>query len=275
MNIRKIITLLFLGVSLAALRTNAASVDTALTHSAAMNKDLKAVIVKPTDYSVSKKYPVLYLLHGFSGNYSDWIKKVPAITALADTYHMLIVCPDGNFAGWYFDSPLNKEWMYETYVANELVSYIDKRYSTIANKGGRAITGLSMGGHGALFLAFKHQDVFGAAGSMSGVVDIRQFADSYGIEKVLGIYSEHPDIWEQHCVVSLLYLLKPNSLALLFDCGYDDPMYSGNQELHEKLIERKIPHDYIVRPGSHSWEYWSSSINYQALFFSRYFNTKK
>ena len=275
MKIKKLTLLLLFSVASLSLRVNAATVDTALTHSVAMNKDLKAIVIKPKDYSAAKKYPVLYLLHGFSGNYSDWIKKVPAISQLADTYHMLIVCPDGNFAGWYFDSPMNKEWMYETYVSDELVSYIDKRYATVANRKGRAITGLSMGGHGALFLAFKHQDVFGAAGSMSGVVDIRQFADSYGIEQVLGKYSEHPEVWEQHCVVSLLYLLKPNSLALTFDCGYDDGMYSGNQELHTKLLERKIPHDYTVRPGGHSWVYWANAINYQALFFSRYFDNLK
>ncbi|MGY4537620.1 S-formylglutathione hydrolase FrmB [Mucilaginibacter sp. UYNi724] len=275
MNTKKIFTLFLIFASSFWLKATAGNVDTALTHSTVMNKDMKAVVVKPADYSASKKYPVMYLLHGFSGNYSDWIKKIPAITKLADTYHMLIVCPDGNFAGWYFDSPISKEWMYETYIGTELVSYIDKHYSTIANRKGRAITGLSMGGHGALFLAFKHQDVFGAAGSMSGVVDIRQFADSYGIEQVLGKYSEHPEVWEQHCVVSLVYLLKPNALALTFDCGYDDGMYSGNQELHEKLMERKIPHDYTVRPGGHSWEYWGNSINYQSLFFSRYFNSEK
>ncbi|MBB5394092.1 alpha/beta hydrolase family protein [Mucilaginibacter sp. AK015] len=275
MNTKKTIALLLLCATTFVLKANAATIDTALTHSAAMNKDLKAVVIKPADYSAEKKYPVLYLLHGFSGKYSDWIKKVPTISQLADNYHMLIVCPDGNFAGWYFDSPMNKEWMYETYIANELVSYIDKHYATITNRKGRAITGLSMGGHGAFFLAFKHQDIFGAAGSMSGVVDIRQFADSYGIEQVLGKYSEHPDVWEQHCVVSLIYLLKPDSLALTFDCGYDDGMYSGNQELHEKLLERKIPHDYTVRPGGHSWEYWANAVNYQALFFSRYFNNKR
>jgi S-formylglutathione hydrolase FrmB len=236
-----------------------------------MHKDIKAVIVKPADYTAGKRFPVIYLLHGFSGNYSDWIKKAPAIAELADTYQVIIVCPDGNFAGWYFDSPMNSEWKYETYVAGELVNYIDKHYATLADKKHRAITGLSMGGHGALFLAFKHQDIFGAAGSMSGVVDIRQFPDSFGIEQVLGKYSEHPERWEQSSVVNMLYLLKPNSLAITFDCGYDDMMYASNQELHQNLLERKIPHDYTIRPGGHSWEYWGNSINYQVLFFSRYF----
>ena len=257
------------------LKVNAATVDTVLTHSAAMHKDIKAVVIKPADYSANKKYPVLYLLHGFSGNYSDWILKVPSITKLADQYHVIIACADGNFAGWYYDSPVNKDWQYETYVGTELVSYIDKHYSTIANRTGRAITGLSMGGHGAMYIAFKHQDTFGAVGSMSGAVDIRPFSDAFGIEQVLGKYSEHPETWEKNSVINMIYLLKPNSLAITFDCGYDDFLFQVNVAFHDQLLMRKIPHDFTIRPGAHTWEYWSNSIVYQMLFFSRYFSNAK
>ena len=237
-----------------------------------MKKDIKAVIIKPAGYSTSVSFPVIYLLHGFSGNYSDWILKVPSIRKLSDEYHIIIVCPDGAFASWYFDSPMSKEWQYETYIASELVNYIDGHYSTIKNRAGRAITGLSMGGHGALYLAFRHQDVYGAAGSMSGGVDLRPFSDSFGIEQVLGKYSQYPERWEQNSVINLVYLLKPNALAITFDVGYSDFMFPANKALHEKLLERNIPHDFTVRPGSHTWEYWGNSIQYQALFFSRYFN---
>jgi S-formylglutathione hydrolase FrmB len=260
---------------LAFLKVSAATVDTVLTHSAAMGRDIKAVVVKPADYSTSKKFPVLYLLHGFSGNYSDWILKVQAITKLADEYQMVIVCPDGNFAGWYYDSPMSKDWQYETYVGTELVNWVDKHYATIANRSGRAITGLSMGGHGAMYIAFKHQDTFGAAGSMSGALDIRPFSDAFGIEQVLGKYSQYPERWEKNSVINMIYLLKPNSLAITFDCGYDDFLYQVNLAFHQELLMRKIPHDFTVRPGAHTWEYWGNSIVYQALFFSRYFNKIK
>lgn len=269
-------TILILIISfLTFLKVSAATVDTVLTHSAAMARDIKAVVVKPSDYSVSKKFPVLYLLHGFSGNYSDWILKVPAITKLADEYQMVIVCPDGNFAGWYYDSPMSKDWQYETYVGTELVNWVDKHYATIANRSGRAITGLSMGGHGAMYIAFKHQDTFGAAGSMSGALDIRPFPDAFGIEQVLGKYSQYPERWEKNSVINMIYLLKPNSLAITFDCGYDDFLYQVNLAFHQELLMRKIPHDFTVRPGAHTWEYWGNSIVYQALFFSRYFNKIK
>jgi len=272
---KKLAALWFIFIVAVCLQVNAATVDTVLTHSVAMNRDIKAVIIRPDDYSASRKFPVLYLLHGFSGNYSDWVLKVPNVKKLADNYHIIIVCPDGGFASWYFDSPVSKDSQYETYISKELVHYIDGKYSTIADRSGRAITGLSMGGHGALYLAFKHLELYGAAGSMSGGVDLRPFPDSFGIEKVLGKYSEFPQRWEDNSVINMIYLLKPNCIAITIDCGSSDFLFEANKALHQKLLDRNIPHDFTVRPGSHTWEYWGNSINYQALFFSRFFNKEK
>jgi S-formylglutathione hydrolase FrmB len=265
-----IIALLFLG-----LRSTAATVDTALTYSAAMHKNIKAVVVKPEDYSAGKKFPTVYLLHGAGGKYSDWVTNVPdkqTVQKLADLYHVIIVCPDGNTSSWYFDSPVDPAYKYETYISSELVTYIDSHYSTIKDRSKRAITGLSMGGHGALFLAFRHQDVFGACGSMSGGVDLRPFPENWDIAKRLGPYSKYPERWEANSVINLTYLLKPDSLAITFDCGSSDFFYQVNKNLHKALLELNIPHDFTVRPGAHTWAYWGNSINYQMLFFSRFFN---
>jgi len=267
------IVLLLLAVS--SIKAEAASVDTVLTHSLVMGRDIKAVVIRPADYSTDKKFPVLYLLHGFSGKYSDWILKVPSITQLADRYDMVIICPDGGFAGWYFDSLVDKKSQYETYLAKELVNYVDSHYSTVKDRSGRAITGLSMGGHGALYLAFKHQDIYGATGSMSGAVDLRPFAENFGIKQVLGTIKEYPERWEKNSVVNMVYLLKPNALAIIFDDGADDFFFTVNNALHQKLLDQKIPHDFTSRPGAHTWEYWGNSINYQVLFFSRFFNKEK
>lgn len=254
----------------------AASVDTITTFSPSMKKNIKAVVIKPEGYSNSGKYPVVYLLHGYSGNYGDWINKVPAIKEYADEYKSMIVCPDGNYSSWYFDSPVDPAWKYETYISTELVGWIDAHFSTITNRTGRAITGLSMGGHGALFLAFRHQDIFGAGGSMSGGVDITPFPNNWEISKRLGTYAEYPERWENNSVVNMTHLLTPNSLAIIFDCGTDDFFYKVNLKLHEKLVYSNIPHDFISRPGAHTWEYWSNSIGYQLQFFHKYFsNTVK
>lgn len=253
----------------------ASAVDTVATYSNAMKKNIKAVVITPDSYAKGKRYPVVYLLHGYSGNYADWITKAPAIRTAADAYQFIIVCPDGGFSSWYFDSPVEDSTKYETYIAGELVHWVDSAYNTIRNRTGRAITGLSMGGHGALYLAFHHQDVFGAAGSMSGGVDIRPFPKNWDMAKRLGPYATHPEHWEKNTVINMLYLLTPDSLALLIDCGTDDFFFKVNQRLHEQLIERNIPHDFIARPGAHNWPYWQNAVAYQFLFLHNYFTAKR
>lgn len=249
----------------------AGTVDTVTTFSPSMKKDIRAVVIRPSTYDQHKNYPVLYLLHGYGGNYADWIKKVKALPAYADQFNLIIVCPDGNVGSWYFDSPVDSSWKYETYVSKELVSWVDSHYSTVKDRAGRAITGLSMGGHGALYLAFRHQDVFGAAGSMSGGVDIRPFPLNWDIAKRIGSYKDNPDQWEKNSVINLTHLLVNNGLALIIDCGTGDFFFRVNVNLHEKLLERNINHDFITRPGVHNWDYWDNAITYQLMFMSKYF----
>lgn len=274
MNISKLFALCCLSVALLMpYQVHAAKVDTVLTFSPSMNRSLKAVIVTPEGYDRSKeKYPVVYILHGYNGNYSNYAKNVPELAGYSDQFKIIFVCPDGLIGSWYFDSPVDPTWKFETYVSCELVSWVDKTYRTVAEKKGRAITGLSMGGHGALYLAFKHQDVFGAAGSMSGGVDFRPFSEKWDIQKRLGNYAEYPERWNDNTVINMLDRVKPGSLALIIDCGYSDFFFTVNEAFHEKLIDRGIDHDYIVRPGAHNWQYWRNSISYQLLFMNKFFH---
>ncbi len=249
----------------------AAKTDTLSTYSTVMQKEIKAVVITPDDYSSAKALPVIYLLHGYGDSSTGgWPAKGKGTDTLSDTYHVIIVCPDGNNS-WYFDSPIDKNYQYETYIIQELIPLIDDKYKTVASPKGRGITGLSMGGHGALYLAFKHQDIFGTAGSMSGGVDIRPFPNNWEIAKRLGSYASNPENWEKNTVVNMLHLLTPNSLSLIIDCGSEDFFYKVNCQLHEKLLERNIPHDFISRPGGHNWNYWTNALKYQVLFMSNYF----
>lgn len=248
-----------------------ANVDTVMTRSLTMNKNIKAVVITPNIYAEGQSYPVVYLLHGHSGRYSDWINNVPDITTWVDHYKFIVVCPDGGYSSWYWDSVEDKKFQYETYISKELVEWVDNNYHTIKDRNSRAITGLSMGGHGALYLAFKHQDVFGAAGSMSGGVDIRPFPNNWDIAKRIGAYAEYPERWEKHTVINMLHLLRPNGLALMVDCGVDDFFFTVNENLHQQLLERNVKHDYVVRSGKHDWNYWRNSLPYQLLFMHRFF----
>ncbi|WP_038528197.1 alpha/beta hydrolase [Formosa agariphila] len=254
----------------------ASQIDTLMVFSQSMNKTIKNVVITPDNYSKNGgAYNVVYLLHGAGGDHKAWLGKAPAIKTYADTYNVIIVCPDVEKTSWYFDSPVDSKMNYETYVSKELVSKIDATYNTAASKESRAISGYSMGGHGALYLAFKHQDVWGATASMSGGVDLRPFPNNWDISKRLGTYAEYPEHWENNSVINLTHLLTAKDLKILFDCGVDDFFYDANVRLHKKLLERNIPHDYIERPGGHTNAYWSNSIKYQLVFFNDFFKSAK
>lgn len=254
---------------------HAAKVDTVQMHSAIMDKSIKAVVITPDTYEEADAVPVVYLLHGYGGNYGNWVNNAPEIKKIADEYGMMIVCPDGGIGSWYWDSPIDPGFQYETYVAKELVEWVDAHYKTIADRSGRAITGLSMGGHGALYLAFLHQDVFGAAGSTAGGVDIRPFPRNWDMHKRIGSYAEQPAQWESRTVINMTHLLTPNSLSLIIDCGTGDFFYNVNEALHRKLNERNIPHTYLTGPGAHNWDYWRTSIPFQLLYFSKWFASRQ
>ena len=253
---------------------NAQSVDTIAVWSASMKKNIKNVVITPSAYQTDKnvRFPVVYLLHGSSGDHSNWIKKAPFLPELASRYNMIIVCPDGDDFSWYWDSPVDTTSRYETYMTRELLPYIDQHYRTIAARKGRAITGLSMGGQGSFFLAFRHQDLYGACGAMSGgLLDLTAFLGNQYMEQSLGSYEKYAQRWNEYSIPNLLYLLKPGSLKILFDCGTSDPFYPVNEHLHELMEYRRIEHDFISRPGGHTWDYWTRSVQYHLVFFDNFF----
>lgn len=277
MNRISLIALLLLGFSCFACAQSADDVppqaDTVKIHSAKMNRPITTVVIMPEQYFdpdlQEEQFPVVYLLHGASGSYRDWPTKAN-LDAVATDYGLIIVCPDGQDS-WYVDSPVDPRMQYETFISRELVEYIDSHYRTFDEPRFRAITGLSMGGHGALWNAWRHPDVFGACGAMSGGVDITQFPDRWQIDKRLGKYAGNEARWREHSVVSLVPTLKNKQQQIIIDDGVDDVFYKVNCQLHDALLERHIDHDFTIRPGNHSWSYWLNSLDYHMLFFSKAF----
>lgn len=264
----------------------AAKVDTLQVASAAMNKTYKIAVVLPDSYAKSKiSLPVLYLLHGAYGHFDDWLKKTPnknLVKNLADQYNLIIVMPEGETFSFYLDSPVNKGSQFETFIAQEVIQKVDKTYKTISNKSGRVITGLSMGGHGALYLSAKHPDLFCAAGSMSGALDMTVMLNRDPsaqvvklMEPVFGDKNADPEMYAKYSVLGMLDKIKTNKLPLIIDSGVDDFLIEPNRELHRRLVYNKVDHDYTERPGAHTWEYWEIALPYHVLFFSKIlFKTK-
>lgn len=264
------ITLLLCIVSLCAQQ-----VDTVTIHSK-MGHDLKNVVILPKSYAEGNtRYPVVYLLHGCGGNYASWITIKPELPQLASQYNLIIVCPDGLINSWYWNSPLNKDMQFEDYISDEVIRYTDSHYRTIADRSARAISGLSMGGHGAMWNAIRHRNVFGAAGSISGGLDIRPFPTNWKMQNQLGEFAANKKLWDEHTVINLIPSLKDGDLAIIIDCGVDDFFLEVNRRAHQSLLDHNIKHDYIERPGAHNNAYWNNSIDYQLLFFHKFFAQPK
>ncbi|MFN3758025.1 MAG: alpha/beta hydrolase [Algoriphagus aquaeductus] len=259
-------------------------VDTIEVYSTSMKKNLKAAVTTPASYSKgSEKFPALYLLHGGSGSYSDWHQKVTEkdlVPRLAEEYNLIIVTPGVGPASYYYDSPLMDSVRYETYLISELIPFVDKNYRTLAKKESRAITGLSMGGHGAVTLSAKHPELFIAAGSMSGVMNIDtrlwKVQEDFRALRVqsqkamLGEMNYDGPSFNPYTAVGLVSQMKSNGIALIIDCGVDDFLIETNRQIHQLLVENKTPHEYIERPGAHTWDYWTEALPVHLFFFSKY-----
>jgi len=251
-----------------------ATLDTVNVFSAKMQKDIPVIVVVPESKQLPVKYPSLYLLHGYGGSFKDWSSHMD-LRPLAEKFQCVIICPDGSTASWYLDSPEIKESQYETFVSDELIDFIDLKYPTIKSGEKRVITGLSMGGHGALFLAIRHPEKFSAAGSMSGVVDLPNSSVKKELAVKLGSYEKYPARWKDNSIVNMVERIRSANLALLIDCGVDDYFIGDNRNLHRLLLEAKIDHDYMERPGKHSWDYWTRVLKYHLLFFKEHFERQK
>lgn len=277
---RFLLLLAFLATATAA---RAARVDTLAIPSAAMRKTYRAAVVLPASYDKNKKarYPVLYLLHGAYGHFADWLKS-PAdkqlLHRLADQYNLIIVNPEGETFSFYLDSPVSPDSQFETYLTKEIIPKIDQTYRTVADRRGRVIAGLSMGGHGALYLSARHPDLYCAAGSMSGALDLsslsRRLTPAEAEQRarlwvpILGSETANPERFAANSVLGLLPQLQRNGLPLIIDCGVDDGLIDINRELHRRLVYAHVAHDYTERPGAHTWAYRQTALPYQVLFLN-------
>lgn len=283
MLLQKLRLLVFSILCLSGWYAQASTVDSLDVPSAVMNKAYKAAVVLPASYANSKAaYPVLYLLHGGSGHFNDWLNKTPdkmLVKNLADQFNIIIVMPEGETFGWYLDSPVDPTNKFETYITKEVIQKIDNTYRTVKSNKGRVITGLSMGGHGAMYLATRHPDLFFAAGTMSGAMDMNytrfrvneDFAKSLKdrFQKLLGTADTSNDVYIKNSIINMVDAIKKNGMPVIIDCGVDDFLIEANRELHHRLVFNNVPHDYTERPGAHTWEYWENSLPYHLLFFSK------
>jgi S-formylglutathione hydrolase FrmB len=290
----------------------------------ALGVEKSYVVYLPAGYDdhPGRRWPVFYYLHGLGGSELNWVAG-GAIDKTADRLGLaaILVMPDGD-DGFYVDAVGSVDYDacmkdgtgmfmpghepkrtscvrkrdYERYITTDLVTHIDATYRTIASKDGRAIAGLSMGGFGALQLAMRHPDLFGAAASHSGVVsliyngpnpyrkdkvellkDVKQWGGPFVEIKrwMLGLLGEDIAHWRAYDPTTLVDTLEPGTLALYIDCGTEDVFALQNHAawLHDLLLAKKIDHEFYLGPGGHDFKFWKPRVE-KSLTFLRDHTTK-
>jgi len=244
-----------------------------------MNKDVAYTVYLPYDYETSNRtYPVVYLLHGYTDDNTGWLQfgeiNRYADKAIAEGIipPMIIVMPNGD-SSWYINSYDGKE-NYEDFFVKEFMPTVEKEYRIKAEKKYRGIAGLSMGGYGTLILSLKHPELFSAAAPLSAAVfddEIMSTTADNRYEAVFGqLYGRGLQgkdrlntNWYANSVLKIVETKTADELKKVrywIDCGDDDGLTKGNCLLHLALVDNKVPHEYRIRDGGHSWTYWRTGI---------------
>jgi enterochelin esterase-like enzyme len=245
-----------------------------------LGRDVAYAVYVPPDYASStRRYPVVYLLHGYTDDESGWIQfgeigwAADRAIATGEIPPMIIVMPDGGVA-WYMNDAAGKvRW--EDMFVQELIPHIDAAYRTRPSREFRGIAGLSMGGWGTLIHTLRHPDLFVAGAAFSAavwqddeVLAMKQdnwdklLGPLFGAAGLAGKDRLTPH-FRKHNPLDLAKTLAEDSLKKVryyIDCGDDDFLIKGNCALHIVLTDRKIPHEFRVRDGGHTWSYWRTGI---------------
>jgi S-formylglutathione hydrolase FrmB len=245
-----------------------------------MGKEMPYRVVYPLAYLTKKedRFPVLYLLHGLTGHFNNWTD-LTKLKAYSAAYNMIIITPEGG-DGWYTDSVSNEKEKWESYIVQELVPEVDKKFRTNTGRNQRAIAGLSMGGFGALKFGLKYPDKFVLAGSFSGAVSAGQITEKTvpgAIGKTIdGIFGPaDSESRKANDLIAIIRSLTPEKMKeipfIYFDCGTEDFLFQSNREFVNLLVEKKVPHEYRQLPGVHDWKYWDKQVQEFLRLADRFF----
>ena len=236
--------------------------------SAALNETRSYVVYRPPGYSDAKRYPVVYLLHGLGGRAANWFdlkwgqihRFLDQKIAAGQLRPVIAVAPNGG-SGYWTNHLGRRTRRFGDYVAVDLVAHIDRTMPTIASADGRAVAGVSMGGHGALSLALMHPGTFGAAVSLSGAL----FERAPTHRKVYGrVWGRPPNTahWKRTSPQELMKRLAAGAAApaMYLHCGDRDGLNFAPmaQAASATLVSKAIPHTLRIVPGGvHSWRTWA------------------
>ena len=244
-----------------------------------LNKSVSYSVYLPPDYKTSERfYPVVYLLHGYTDDNTGWLQfgevnfYADKAIAKGKIPPMIIIMPNGD-SSWYINSYDNKE-NYEDFFIKEFIPTVEKKFRIKSERRYRGIAGLSMGGYGTLFYAIKYPQLFAACAPLSAAVfddDAMVNMPDANYEQTFGqLYGRGlkgkarlNTAWYNNSILKMVQekaAADLNKVRYWIDCGDDDFLTKGNCELHILLTEKKVPHEFRVRNGAHTWTYWRTGI---------------
>ena len=236
-----------------------------------MGRKMPYHVIVPTTYndkaSNGQRYPVVYLLHGLFGNFTNWVR-LTDLVEYSSRYRFIIITPEGG-NGWYSDNLVKDGDKYESYIIKELIPEVDKKYRTLDRRDQRMIAGLSMGGYGAVKFGLKYPDMFVLAGSFSGAIGAATMTEKEipgavgkSIEEIFG--PPGSVIRQANDPFDIIRRSTPEKIKqfpfLYLDCGTDDFLFQNNRMFVELLVDKRVPHEYRQLPGAHNWEYWKRQV---------------
>lgn len=241
-----------------------------------------AILPPSYDADKTRRYPVLYFLHGLGENEQILVTS-GAMTLIEDMWdrgqigEFVIVTPAAG-SSFYINS-FSGRVRYEDFLVQEFFPFIEKRYRIRPGRAGRGITGVSMGGYGALRLAFRHPALFRAVSAHSAAL-VEHLPNAVTGDPILlralgNAFGSPPDaaFWDRNTPFVFARAANLSGLSIYFDCGADDELgfAAGNRALDKLLTSRRIPHEAHIYPGGHSWDYFAAHIGASLEFQSRAF----
>jgi enterochelin esterase-like enzyme/dienelactone hydrolase len=221
--------------------------------SQSMKTEVGFIVYNPPGYGTgTKRYPVLYWLHGRDG--SEW-KGLELATKLHHAIvkrkvpPMILVLANGGQRTFYCDSA-DGTILSETALIKELIPFIDQNYRTVASREGRALEGFSMGGFGALKTALKHPEMFcSLVAGGSALFDVETFSQTASFQRMFGLDGGYYKAFDPYELARNNAERIRRNLQIMLFLGNKDQLLEGNQRFHELLTELEIPHEYRVVNG--------------------------
>jgi putative tributyrin esterase len=233
-------------------------------------------IVFPDDPGITRPWAVFYLLHGLSDDHTIWMRRT-SIERYVAGLPLVVVMPDGG-RGWYTNAASPGGLAYEDDLIKDVVGLVDRTFPVKAERSGRAIGGLSMGGYGAVKLGLKHHETFASVNSHSGALAFARRDPANARElspEFAAIVGDHPKGSDNDPFALVERIDHGRLPALRIDCGTDDFLLEDNRAFHKHLESMKIPHEYVEPPGDHEWGYWDRHVQEAVAFHARNLGLKK